>query len=193
MPNLFVLAGPNGAGKSTIAEKLLTGTRAVEAFVNADMIAANLKGESADFRAGRIMLSRVDELAAQGHNLAFETTLSSRSLLPRINAMRENGYLFHLIFLWLPSAEMAVERVAARVRDGGHAIPEAVIRRRFQRSLENFFNRYRPVADSWLMLDNSSGSQPQAIAWRNLGGPVNWEKRGPWVQLRKQYETDPIR
>jgi predicted ABC-type ATPase len=195
MPSLFVIAGPNGAGKSTIAETLLTGSRKVQAFVNADVIAAEIggvPGAATDIKAGRIMLERLDALMADKADVAFESTLASRSLLARIGAMREAGYLFHLIFLWLPSAEMAVQRVVSRVRDGGHGIAEAVVRRRYERSLANFFNLYRPVADSWLMLDNSGVPDPKPIAWRNVGGPVHIVREGPWEQLRSRYEIDPI-
>jgi predicted ABC-type ATPase len=195
VPNLFVIAGPNGAGKTTVAPRLLADHRRVEAFVNADNIAADLAGDAGsavDFRAGRIMLRHLDELSGKGLDLAFETTLASRSLLPRIGAMRERGYLFHLIFLWLPSADMAVQRVTARVRDGGHSIQEAVVRRRYDRGLGNFFNRYRPIADSWLMLDNSGVSEPLLIAWRDVGGPVRIERDDMWVNLRNRYETDPL-
>ena len=138
------------------------------------------------------MLERTGSLASRGKNLAFESTLASRTLLHRIAAMRETGYQFHLIYLWLPSADMALQRVAARVRSGGHAVPEAVIRRRYDRSLFNFFNLYRPVADSWLMLDNSDAPEPRAIAWRNVGGPVHIVRNGPWEHLRSRYETDPL-
>ena len=139
------------------------------------------------------MLERLAIHVQQGHDVAFESTLSSRGILGRIAAMRKAGYLFHLIYLWLPSAEMAVQRVAARVRDGGHSIPESVIRRRFDRSLANFFNLYRPVADSWLMLDNSGAPGPQPIAWRNVGGPVHIVRGGPWERLRSRYEIDPLK
>lgn len=190
-----MIAGPNGAGKSTIADKLLVGNRKVAEFVNADVIAVQISastGTSVDFLAGRTMLRRLDELASGRMDLGFETTLASRSLLTRIAPMREAGYLFHLIYLWLPSAEMAVQRVAARVRDGGHHVPDEVVRRRYYRSLFNFFNRYRPFADSWAMLDNSGVPDPRLIAWRNVGGPVNWERQGPWEKLRREYETDPF-
>src|SRR6266852_1886996 len=105
MPNLFVIAGPNGAGKSTSAPELLTGARRVVEFVNADVIAKH-KGVS-EIEAGRITLHRLTELAAAGSDMAFETTLSSHFLLPRLRAMQASGYLFHLIFFWLPNADMA--------------------------------------------------------------------------------------
>ena len=122
MPNLFVIAGPNGAGKSTSAPELLTGPRRVEQFVNADVIASE-RGVS-DIEAGRITLQRLTELAEARRDMAFETTLSSRLLLPRIRSMQAAGYLFHLFFFWLPNADMAVKRVAFRVAGGGHNIPE---------------------------------------------------------------------
>jgi len=193
VPNLFVIAGPNGAGKSTIAPRLLADNRRVAAFVNADNIKVEMGGRagtSADILAGRIMLERVAKLVELGRDLAFETTLASRSLLRRVSATREAGYLFHLIYLWLPSPEMAVERVAARVQAGGHSIPEPVVRRRYGRSLVNFFNLYRPVADSWLMLDNSGTPEPRPIAWRNVGGPIQIVRDDPWERLRNEYETD---
>src|SRR2546426_11882673 len=93
---------------------------------------------------------------------AFETTLSSHLLLPRIRAMQQAGYLFHLVFLWIPHADLAVQRVAARVRSGGHAIQEEVIRRRYERGLVNFFNAYAPAADSWLLVDKHRTAAAEA-------------------------------
>ena len=136
------------------------------------------------------MLVRLRELAASRADFAFETTLASRTFAPWLRRLQEEGYVVHLIYLWLPSADLAVERVAERVRRGGHAVPEAVIRRRFERSLSNFFNSYRLLADSWLMLDNSQQSAPGAIAWRETGGPIHIVAGGPWAGLRKAYEKD---
>lgn len=171
MPNLFVMAGPNGAGKTTTSHLILTGERRVEEFVNADIIAAEQGLD--DIAAGRQMLRRLDELTAQRKDLAFETTLSSAGLRSRIAAMRDAGYVFHLIYIWIPSADMAVQRVAARVRSGGHSIPEKVIRRRYERSLDNFFNHYMPMADAWLMIDNSHKQTPERVRdgplWQDLG------------------------
>ena len=181
MPNLFVIAGPNGAGKSTSAPRLLTGSRAVSAFVNADDIAVS--EAVGEIEAGRIMLGRLDELARRRQDFAIETTLASRSLRPRIDALREAGYFFHLTFVWLPSADMAVQRVAARVRAGGHAIPEAVIRRRYARGLENFFNLYMPIADAWQMADNSLSDGDRPIASRDVGSPIRIQDFELWQRL----------
>ena len=181
MPNLFVIAGPNGAGKSTSAPKLLTGSRRVAAFVNADDIA--ISENVGEIEAGRIMLRRLDELARQQQDFAIETTLASRSLRPRIEALQKAGYFFHLTYVWLPSADMAVQRVAARVRAGGHAIPEPVIRRRYERGLDNFFNLYMPIADAWQIADNSWPDMQRPIASRDAGGPIRIENSELWQRL----------
>lgn len=185
MPNLFVIAGPNGAGKSTSAPQLLTGARRVDEFVNADVIASQ-RGVS-DIEAGRITLRMLTELAAAKRDMAFETTLSSHRLLPRIRSMQQAGYLFHLVFFWLPSADTAVNRVAARVRSGGHSIPEDVIRRRYERGLENFLNDYAPAADSWMLVDNTGAPPPRRIAWRDIGRRVEVADNALWTQLVARY------
>jgi len=193
MPNIVVIAGPNGSGKSTTAEKLLRDTLKLEVFINADTIASGLSAfapERVAFSAGRIMLLRMKELAGLQKNFALESTLSSRSLAPWLISLRNDGYVVHLIFLWLVDANLAVKRVAERVKAGGHDIPEEIVRRRYTRSISNFFNIYRPIADSWLMLDNSLQDSPKAIAWRNVGGPVQITKSGPWNELREKYEKD---
>lgn len=183
MSNLFVIAGPNGAGKSTAAPRLLTGARRVAAFVNADDIA--VAQDVGEIEAGRIMLRRLDELARDRQHFAIETTLASRSLRPRIEALQKSGYFFHLTYVWLPSADMAVQRVAARVRAGGHAIPEVVIRRRYARRLENFFNLYMPIADAWQIVENSWRNTLRPIAMRNPGGPMRIDDPELWQRLSR--------
>lgn len=185
MPNLVVMAGPNGAGKTTTAKALLRDERRVDEFVNADIIAAE-EGLD-DIAAGRKMLLRIDELVAQRKGLAFETTAASLGLRSRIRAIQGAGYLYHLVYVWLPSADMAVARVAARVRSGGHNIPDDVIRRRYERSLENFFNGYMPMADAWVMIDNSHEEDPVRIAERGTVGPLRIYNEPLWRQLEKRY------
>jgi predicted ABC-type ATPase len=124
-PSVVILAGPNGAGKSTVAPALLQGALAVNEFVNADVIARGLSAfdpESAAIAAGRVMLTRIRELAEQRVNFAFETTLASRSFAPWLRELRASGYEIHILFLWLPSADFALDRVAERVRAGGHDV-----------------------------------------------------------------------
>jgi predicted ABC-type ATPase len=195
MPNVIVIAGPNGSGKSTTAPDLLHKVFMLDKdkFINADNIALELPAvepAKADFKAGRIMLGKIHNLEQAGADFAFETTLASRSFAPWLRTLQQKNYIVHLIYLWLHSEALAVGRVAERVRRGGHDIPEPVIRRRYKKSLYNFFNLYRPIADSWLMMDNSQLPEPRPVAWRNTGGPLQIVKSGPWEELRKQYEKD---
>lgn len=166
-PRLVVLAGPNGAGKSTGAPALLQGTLAVDEYVNADVIAQGLSAfhpECVSFEAGRLMLRRMRELAEQRVSFAFETTLATKSFLPWITRLRSEGFLFFLVFLWLPSPEMAIARVAERVRFGGHSVPEDTVRRRYWRGLRNFFHLYKQHADLWCLLENSNREGARLIA-----------------------------
>jgi predicted ABC-type ATPase len=166
-PHVIVLAGPNGAGKSTTAPTLLRDAFAVDEFVNADAIAQGLSAfapETVAIEAGRVTLKRLTELAAKRVNFAFETTLASRSFAPWLEKLTASGYRAHLMFLALPNAESAIERVGTRVRLGGRNIPEDVIRRRFAAGLRNFFRLYRPIATSWLFYDNSSPVRPTLLA-----------------------------
>jgi predicted ABC-type ATPase len=155
-------------------------------FVMAGLIIAAERGLD-DIAAGRFMLERLDELTRQRKNIAFETTLSSASMRNRISAMRDAGYVFHLIYVWLPSVEMSIQRVAARVRAGGHNIPEAVVRRRYPRSLENLFNVFIPLADAWVVLDNSHRDRPTRIAERDVGRPIRVYDQRLWDELRRRY------
>lgn len=188
-PHVVALSGPNGAGKSTAAPALLKGALGVTEFVNPDIIAQGLSAfepERAALSAGRIMLTRLRELARQRVNFAFETTLASRRLAPRLAELKRRGYLVHLIFLWLPSADVAVERVVERVRMGGHAVPEDTIRRRYVAGLRNFFALYRPLADTWRMYDTSRLPPPRLIAWgERLATRVADEQA--WRQIVRGY------
>jgi predicted ABC-type ATPase len=165
-PSVVILAGPNGAGKSTAAPALLQGVLAVNEFVNADVIARGLSAFDPDavaVAAGRVMLARMRELAAHRNSFAFETTLASRTLAPWLRELRVSGYEIHLVFLWLSSADLAIARVADRVRNGGHNIPDDVVRRRYAAGIHNLFVLYQPVTTSWVVY-NSSGPQPVLVA-----------------------------
>jgi predicted ABC-type ATPase len=157
--NVVVIAGPNGAGKSTMAPRILRDALAVREFVNADTIATGLSAfspETVAVPAARIMLKRVRQLASERRDFAFETTLASLSFAPWLARLRkDDGYRVHLVYIGLASAELAVARVAERVKRGGHAVPQPVVRRRYDRSFENFLQLYRALADSWMMVDNS--------------------------------------
>ena len=175
-PSVVVLAGPNGAGKSTSARAIVCKALGVDEFVNADILAQGLSGFEpgrAAMAAGRIMLARLRELARQRRSFAFETTLASRSFAPRIAEWIATGYRFHLVFLGLPDPGMAVARVAARVEEGGHHVPEETIRPRFEAGLRHFDRLYRRMATAWGFWDNSteSGLVPIASGEGTPAGP----------------------
>lgn len=160
---------PNGAGKTTFARDFLPAEAQTLRFINADLIAAGLapfNPETASFKAGRLMLEEIDECVDAGHSFAFETTLSGLAYLKKIAVWQAHGYQVKLWFLSLPNEEIAVSRVARRVQQGGHNIPEDVIRRRFKAGLANFHERYSKVVDSWAFYD-SSGMHPKLIDWSN--------------------------
>jgi predicted ABC-type ATPase len=173
MKKILIIAGCNGAGKTTFAEEFLPHEAACPEFINADLIAAGLSPFQPDqvaFAAGRIMLPRIQALAAAEKSFAFETTLSSRSYLRMIPIWQNYDYRVELHFLKLPNAEYAVKRVKHRVRLGGHHIPVDVIRRRFTRGWRNFENDYKMIVDEWVLYDSSnmeptyldSGSKPSS-------------------------------
>lgn len=163
---IFIIAGPNGAGKTTFAMEFLPNEANCPIFVNADLIAARLNPslpELATLRAGRIMLDEIHEHTRQKHSFAFETTLSGRRYARWIPRWRESGYRVKLIFLQLPTPEHAISRVARRVSEGGHHVPEGVIRRRFHTGRRNFQEIYRQLVDGWVLYDNS-GTVPRLVA-----------------------------
>ena len=163
MKRIIVIAGPNGAGKTTFAREFLPHEANCPDFVNADLIAAGLspfQPESVALRAGRLMLEEIHEKVRQGKSFAFETTLSGRTYLRLLRDCRNQGYHILLVFLSLPSADMAVARVAARVAQGGHDVPEGDIRRRFAAGLKNFRVAYQLIVDAWTLYDNS-GNVPR--------------------------------
>ena len=166
-PIAVVLGGPNGAGKSTAAPQLLRGSLGVIEFLNADLIARGLSPfdpEGAALAASGVLLERMDALAAKGVSFGMESTLATRSLAVRMRGLLSLGYEFHLIFLYLSSADIAVGRVADRVRHGGHNVPEETIRRRYVLGLKNFFTLYQPIAKSWQVRNNSHAGHMDVIA-----------------------------
>ena len=170
-PTVYVIAGPNGAGKTTFATEFLPDFANCREFLNADLIAAGLSPfapETQNVRAGRMLLIRIKELTAAKGTFGFETTLSGRGYVRLFRKMRMDGYLIVLFFLWLPRSDMAVARVRARVRQGGHNVPEVVVRRRYGTGLSNFFELYRPIADIVWLLDGSE-FPPKKVAYETEG------------------------
>lgn len=155
---IIIIAGPNGAGKTTFAREFLPNEAGCPIFVNADLIAEGLSPfapERVAMQAGRLMLEQIRLHVRRGESFAFETTLAARHFGRLIPHWQANGYRVKLIFLRLPTVGVAIDRVAARVAQGGHAIPEGVIRRRFIAGWRNFSTLYRSLVDVWQLYDNS--------------------------------------
>jgi predicted ABC-type ATPase len=170
-PALYIIAGPNGAGKTTFAREFLPNYAACRNFINADLIAkgvAPFSPESVAFRAGRLMLEEIDFNVKRGEDFSFETTLSGRSYLRLIRLIKKGGYRVHFFFLSVPTVDLALDRIRDRVLEGGHDIPERIVRRRFERSTQNFLDHYRYLADSWILFDNS-GAAPTVVAFDKQG------------------------
>lgn len=162
---VLIIAGPNGAGKTTFAREFLPNEAGCPIFVNADLIAAGLSPfapELAAFKSGRLMLEQIHEHMRCDESFAFETTLSGKIYARLIPGWQQSGFVVKLFFLRLPSPEMAIARVQQRVSEGGHNVPEEVIRRRFQAGLSNLEGVYKPLVDEWAVYDNS-GETPVCL------------------------------
>ena len=164
-PRCILIAGPNGAGKTTFARRYLPENAGVVHFVNADLIASGLsplKPEIAAIAAARMVLGELDRLVADRADFAFETTLSGLTYVQRLKSWKRDGYRIDIVYLKLSSSRLALRRIAARVRQGGHNVPPADVVRRFVRGWDNFQRFYRTLADSWAVYDNS-GRAPQLL------------------------------
>ena len=164
-PRCILIAGPNGSGKTTFAREFLLHEVGVIHFVNADLIASGLsplRPELAARQAGRLVLKELSRLASTRKNFAFESTLSGRTYLRFLNKWKSAGYRIEIVFLSLPSVHLALQRIASRVRQGGHDISKSDVIRRFGRSSKNFHALYRPLADAWAIYDNS-GPAPELL------------------------------
>ncbi|MDP5121211.1 MAG: zeta toxin family protein [Spirosomaceae bacterium] len=189
MKNLYIIAGCNGAGKTTASFTVLPEILDCHEFVNADEIARGLspfQPEKAAFESGRIMLNRIKALLESNVDFAFETTLSTRSYVNFAKKAQKQGYSVTLLFFLLDSVELAIERVSTRVTEGGHNIPEDVIRRRYERGLSNFFTLYKPIADNWSLINNS-GDSYEIIAEKSdkVEIIINNEV---WTKLKSNYD-----
>lgn len=187
-PQVVVIAGPNGAGKSTLAPFLLSDRFGPMEFINADTIAQGLSAfrpESVAVEAGRVMLRRMRALASRRASFAFETTLATRSYAPWLSKLRGQGYEVHLLFLWLRSADLAVQRVRERVRFGGHDVREVVVRRRYLKGALNFSHLYRALSDAWVIYDNSSASAPAVLVASGEGGTITVFDEAVWREFER--------
>ena len=167
-PTVYIIAGPNGVGKTTFARKYLPRYAHSKNFINADLIAQGISPfapEAVALRAGRLMIEEIELFANRGIDFAFETTLSGRGHINTIRKLKNRGYAIHLFFLWVPNVNFSLSRVRERVAEGGHDVPEADVRRRFERSIRNFLQHYRQLADMWTLFDNSYET-PEIIAFQ---------------------------
>ncbi len=190
-PNLYIIAGPNGAGKTTASYNLLPDILHCPNFVNADEIARGLSPfapETVAYSAGRIMLQRIEELLPQRVDFAIETTLATRSYVQLVHRAQALGYKVHLIFFFLENEEQAIQRVAQRVSNGGHNIPEEDIRRRFKRGIYNLIYLYMPICDSVLVYNNVKTPAQLVARKKNQVDEVELIETEMWNQLLLKYE-----
>ena len=191
MKRLFIISGCNGAGKTTASYTILPEILNCEEFVNADEIAKGLSPfnpESAAIQAGRLMLERINNLISKGKDFAFETTLATKSYKNFVIEAKDKGYHVTLLFFWLRTLDLAVKRVETRVKEGGHNIPEDVIRRQYDNGLRNFYKIFEPIVDEWMFIDNS-GEPYEIIAHKNTESSLikNSER---WNELLNKYKIN---
>jgi predicted ABC-type ATPase len=192
MLNLYIIAGCNGAGKTTASFTVLPEMLGCDEFINADEIARGLSPfnpDKAAIEAGRLMLARIDKMIIAKKDFAFETTLSARSFIRKIFTARKAGYQSTLLFFWLDSSELAIERVRLRVSEGGHDIPEDTIVRRYNAGLKNLFKLYIPECDYW-MIFNNSGLQAQLIAEGYADKEIHIKNHSLFNVIKKLSENE---
>lgn len=159
---MLIIAGPNGAGKTTFATEFLPKEAECPNFINADLIAAGInpfRPEAASIQAAKIMIEMMKTYVKRGESFSFETTLSGKNYARHIPEWQREGYRIKLYFLKLPDPEFAIARVKQRVKEGGHNVPEDVVRRRFKSGWSNFERLYKEIVDEWALYDNA-GKQP---------------------------------
>ena len=188
MHKLFIIAGCNGAGKTTASYTILPVILDCKEFVNADEIAKGISPFQPDkvkIEAGRLMLKRINHLIEMKKDFAFETTLSTKSYVSLIEKAKKLEYRITCLFFWLNSEELAISRVLNRVKEGGHNVPEEIIRRRYKNGLINFFKLFQPRTDNWLFVDNS-GESYEVVAEGGLN-EITINNKILWLDLNLKY------
>ncbi|MEI8272943.1 MAG: zeta toxin family protein [Paludibacter sp.] len=191
MRHLYIISGCNGAGKTTASYTILPEMLNCNEFVNADEIAKGLSPfnpENASIQAGRLMLERIQHLIETKNDFAFETTLATKSYKNLIIKAKSSDYKIILLFFWLRTPDLAVKRVQTRVLEGGHNIPEDVIRRRYENGLMNFFNIFEPIVDEWMFIDNSG--EPYEILAESNNSNIEIENEKVWNFLIQKYKKN---
>jgi predicted ABC-type ATPase len=202
MPRLYIVSGCNGAGKTTASYTMLPEMLECSEFVNSDEFAKGLspfRPERASIQASRYMIMKIRYLLKKKSDFAIETTLATRTLLKTVHMAQNAGYTVTVLYFWLNSPELAIERVQARVEAGGHNIPEETIRRRYQVGIDYFFHYYSPICERWILADNSQipfrviaeGSKSDLI---NIKDEETYEKIRSIALERRQHveETGEI-
>ena len=188
MPNLYIIAGCNGAGKTTASYTILPDILGCQEFVNADNIAYGISPfnvEGVALEAGRIMLHRIDELLKEGADFAIETTLATRSYVALVKRDQDIGYTVKVVYIWLKSPDLALQRVSERVKRGGHNIPPDVVLRRYYKGIRNLFTLFMPVCDAWVLADNTGDTLNMvASGEKNLENII--ENYDIWDVIQKQ-------
>jgi predicted ABC-type ATPase len=191
MPTIYVIAGPNGVGKTTFADEYLPDEIKQLEFINADLIARGLSPydpEAVAIEAGKIALKRIRELIAQKSSFTWETTMSGRTAVVWLRQAREAGYILKMYFLWVRHPETTISRIRQRVTEGGHNIPEEVSRRRFFKTIQNFFSLYRPLMHTWKLFQNEFAG-PRLLAVGKYGRLVVRD-RPRFAQIQKEAEFE---
>ena len=188
MPRLYIISGCNGAGKTTASYTMLPEMLDCSEFVNSDEFAKGLSPfnpEKASIQASRYMIMKIRYLLKKQKDFGIETTLATRTLLKTIRMAQEAGYTVTLLYFWLNSPDLAVERVAARVGTGGHDIPEETIRRRYRVGIDYFFHDYAPICERWILADNSQ-IPFRVIAEGSKNDLINIRDEATYEQIRRQ-------
>lgn len=188
--NCYIIAGPNGAGKTTFATEFLPHYANCYNFINPDLLAraySPFKPDAGMLRAGRTVLERIEEFTESRTDFAFETTLSGRTYLPVLRRVKDAGFHLHMFYLWIPNVEFSLLRIQGRVEKGGHDVPEADVRRRYNRTLRNLFTLYRPLLDTLLFFDNAS--ETPRLVFEDTANKTTIKDRKLYEQLKQAHSS----